>query len=68
MMLLEKPHPSHFHLPQAITCATRVQPAYCLLTGLSHRLDHSALEATLKEQVGDWMRPALDGLCVQFKK
>lgn len=55
------PHPSHFNVDEAIEAARRVGASRTYLTHMSHRLDHTDLEARLPEGI----RAAYDGLTVE---
>jgi len=54
------PHPTHFNVEEAVAAAARLEAGTTYLTHLTHRLDHSDLEARLPPTV----RPAWDGLTV----
>lgn len=56
------PHPAHFNVEQALEVIERVGPERALLTHLTHRLDHEALNERLPQGV----EAAYDGLVVQI--
>lgn len=60
--LFERPHPSHLSIPEAIDVARAVGAERTLLTHLTHRTGHAALEARLPQGVA----PAYDGLIMDF--
>jgi phosphoribosyl 1,2-cyclic phosphate phosphodiesterase len=54
------PHPTHFNVEEAVAAAARLEAGTTYLTHLTHRLDHSDMEARLPPTV----RPAWDGLTI----
>jgi phosphoribosyl 1,2-cyclic phosphate phosphodiesterase len=54
------PHPTHFNVEEAVAAAARLDAGTTYLTHLTHRLDHSDMEARLPPTV----RPAWDGLTI----
>jgi phosphoribosyl 1,2-cyclic phosphate phosphodiesterase len=54
------PHPTHFGLYQALEAIAELKPERALLTHLSHRFDHEAVNA----QLPDCVRLAYDGQVV----
>ena len=56
------PHPTHFHLDEALRVVERLAPRRALFTHCSHEFDHARVEATLPANVG----LAFDGLVVPF--
>ena len=56
--LREKPHPTHFNLPQALEVVKQVKPRQAYLTHISHVLEHEATNARLPPGVA----LAYDGL------
>jgi phosphoribosyl 1,2-cyclic phosphate phosphodiesterase len=54
------PHPTHFGLYQALDVIAELRPGRALLTHLSHRFDHDAVNAQLPAHV----ELAYDGQCV----
>jgi len=59
--LRDEPHPTHFHLDDALACLERVGIARGILTNLHITLDHAELAARLPSGV----RPGHDGLVVE---
>lgn len=57
-----KKHVSHFNLDDALLWIDRFAPQRALLTNLHHDLDY----ATLSAQLPDTVRPAYDGLEIEF--
>ncbi len=53
-----KPHPSHFHLEQALEWIARIKPRRAVLTNLHSDLDYAALASTLPDHI----TPAYDGM------
>ena len=60
--LRPEPHPTHFHLEQALAAIERLRPGRSYLTHLSHSFDHGPTEATLPPRVA----LAYDGLALEF--
>jgi phosphoribosyl 1,2-cyclic phosphate phosphodiesterase len=60
--LRPEPHPTHFHLEQALATIERLKPRRAWLTHLSHSFDHGVTESTLPEGVA----LAYDGLSLTF--
>jgi phosphoribosyl 1,2-cyclic phosphate phosphodiesterase len=56
------PHPSHFHLAQALDWIERLKPKQAVLTNLHTDLDYRTLERDLPPHI----RPAHDGLVVEI--
>jgi phosphoribosyl 1,2-cyclic phosphate phosphodiesterase len=56
------PHPSHFHLAQALEWIGRMQPKRAVLTNLHTDLDYRTLECDLPPHV----RPAFDGMVIDI--
>ncbi len=57
-----KPHPSHFHLDEALGWIERMKPKRAVLTNLHNDLDYQ----TLSRQLPDHIRPAHDGMVLAF--
>ena len=57
-----EPHPTHFHLDQALATIERLRPKQAYLTHLSHGFDHRGTGATLPPRVA----LAYDGLSLDF--
>ena len=57
-----KPHPSHFHLEQALEWIARMKPRQAVLTNLHTDLDY----ATLCKDLPPHIRPAFDGMVLGF--
>jgi len=57
-----KPHPSHFHVDQALDWIARLKPRRAILTNLHSDLDYDALRAKLPTHV----EPAFDGLRIEL--
>jgi phosphoribosyl 1,2-cyclic phosphate phosphodiesterase len=55
------PHPSHFHLAQALEWVERMKPRQAILTNLHNDLDYGALARDLPAHI----RPAFDGMVVE---
>ena len=45
--LRERPHPTHFSIPEAVAAARDLKPRRTLLTHLNHEVDHARVSATL---------------------
>ena len=45
--LRHRPHATHFSIDQAVAAAERAQPIRCILTHLSHQVDHETVNKTL---------------------
>jgi len=60
--LRPEPHPTHFHLEEALGVVERLRPRQAYLTHLSHSFDHEATEAILPPRVA----LAYDGLSLDF--
>lgn len=58
----DRPHPSHFGLPQALEVVDRVRPRQTYLTHMSHEMDYDTLPARLPPGVA----MAYDGLSFDF--
>lgn len=58
--LLDRPHPLHLSIPEAVAVAERIGARRTFLTHLSHHLSHADLERRLPPGVA----PAYDGLVV----
>lgn len=56
------PHPTHFHLDEALRVVERLKPRRALFTHCSHEFDHARVDAMLPAHV----RLAFDGLVVPF--
>lgn len=56
------PHPTHFHLEEALRVVERLAPKRAYFTHCSHEFDHARVEASLPPHV----RLAHDGLVVPF--
>nr|WP_231871496.1 MBL fold metallo-hydrolase [Planctomyces sp. SH-PL62] len=56
------PHPTHFHLDEALRVVERLKPRRALFTHCSHEFDHARVDAMLPPHV----RLAFDGLVVPF--
>jgi len=59
--LRRKPHPTHFHLQEALAEIERIRPRRAFLTHISHDFDH----ASLLGELPDGVRPAHDGLTLE---
>lgn len=57
-----EPHPTHFHLAEALATVDRLKPKQTILTHLSHGFDHGPTESDLPKGVG----LAYDGLAIDF--
>jgi phosphoribosyl 1,2-cyclic phosphate phosphodiesterase len=60
--LRNRPHPSHFHLEQALDWVKRLRPRRAILTNLHSDLDYEALRRTLPGHI----EPAFDGMVVKM--
>lgn len=60
--LLEKPHPTHLSIPEAIEVGRAIGAERTLLTHLTHRTRHADLAARLPPGI----EPAYDGLTIVF--
>lgn len=60
--LLDRSHPTHFSIDEAIEFATSVGAHRTYLTHLTHRFTHSEF----LERLPDGVEPAYDGLCIVF--
>ena len=58
--LLERPHPLHLSIPEAVATAQRIGARRTLLTHLTHDATHAALAARLPAGI----EPAYDGLVI----
>ena len=59
--LLDRPHPLHLSIPEAVAAAQRIGARQTFLTHLTHHVPHAELAARLPSGVA----PAYDGLVVQ---
>lgn len=57
-----RPHPSHFHLEQALEWVEKMRPRRAILTNLHTDLDYGELAARLPDHI----TPAHDGMVVQL--
>ncbi len=57
-----RPHPSHFHLDEALSWIEKMKPRRAVLTNLHNDLDYG----TLVRQLPEHIRPAHDGLVLAF--
>jgi phosphoribosyl 1,2-cyclic phosphate phosphodiesterase len=57
-----RPHPSHFHLEQALDWVKRLRPKHAILTNLHSDLDYETLRRTLPANI----EPAFDGMVVKM--
>jgi phosphoribosyl 1,2-cyclic phosphate phosphodiesterase len=57
-----RPHPSHFHLDEALAWIERMRPKRAILTNLHNDLDYDALAARLPPHI----QPAFDGMSEDF--
>jgi phosphoribosyl 1,2-cyclic phosphate phosphodiesterase len=57
------PHPSHFHLAQALEWVERMKPKRAVLTNLHNDLDYRTLERDMPAHI----RPAFDGMVVEIQ-
>lgn len=60
--LRNTPHPSHFHVEQALEWIDRLQPKRAILTHMTTELDYQALRRSLPDHV----EPAYDGMRIEF--
>ena len=60
--LRDKPHPTHFSLPESLEAIERLQPRRAYLTHIAHWLDHDETNARLPAGV----EMAYDGLRIPF--
>jgi phosphoribosyl 1,2-cyclic phosphate phosphodiesterase len=60
--LLDRPHPTHLSIPEAVEVARAVGAERTIFTHLTHRLSHADLAARLPAG----MEPAYDGLTITF--
>ncbi|OOY15502.1 MBL fold metallo-hydrolase [Thioclava sp. DLFJ4-1] len=60
--LRRTPHPTHAHLARALEWIERAQPASAVLTNMHIDLDHD----TVAEETPDHIRPAHDGMVLDF--
>lgn len=60
--LRRRPHPTHFHLSQALDWIARMQPARAVLTNMHNDLDHATLQAETPEHVD----AAFDGMVIEL--
>ncbi len=58
--LLERPHPTHLSIPEAVEVAQAIGAERTLLTHLTHRLSHRELAAKLPTGI----EPACDGISI----
>ncbi|GAA5800411.1 hypothetical protein HPULCUR_005841 [Helicostylum pulchrum] len=68
--ILTVPHASHFSLDQSNDAAREVKATKTYYVGFSHRVDHYALEKSLKElETSENLKvaPAYDGLRVSLE-
>jgi phosphoribosyl 1,2-cyclic phosphate phosphodiesterase len=56
------PHPSHFHLDQALEWIARMKPRRAVLTNLHNDLDYGRLSRDMPDHI----RPAFDGMIVDI--
>jgi phosphoribosyl 1,2-cyclic phosphate phosphodiesterase len=61
--LRQRPHPSHFSVPEAIAWISRLGPRRAVLTHLHNELDY----ATLKRDLPEPIEPAYDGMTIDFE-
>jgi phosphoribosyl 1,2-cyclic phosphate phosphodiesterase len=59
--LLDRPHPLHLSIPEAVAAAQRIGARRTFLTHLTHHVPHAELAARLPSGIA----PAYDGLVVQ---
>ncbi|KAI3648292.1 hypothetical protein MP228_006146 [Amoeboaphelidium protococcarum] len=71
--LHDKPHPSHFNIEQALQHLSKYKVDFGLLTGFSHRVEHSLVQQRLDQECnqpnisdGRLVYAAFDGLCVKL--
>ena len=60
--LRRKPHPTHFHLSQALDWIARMKPARAVLTNMHNDLDH----ATLQGETPATVDAAFDGMVIEM--
>ncbi|MGH7128846.1 MAG: MBL fold metallo-hydrolase, partial [Planctomycetaceae bacterium] len=60
--LRDRPHPTHFSIPESLAVIERLRPKRAYLTHISHWLEHEATNARLPENV----ELAYDGLKIPF--
>ena len=60
--LRRHPHPSHFHLDQALEWIARVKPKRAILTNMHSDMDYAALRASLPPHI----EPAFDGMTLDI--
>lgn len=56
-----RPHPSHFHLDEALAWIERMKPRRAVLTNLHNDLDYGAL----RQRLPDGIEPAYDGMVIE---
>ncbi len=61
--LRRKPHPTHAHLAMTLTWIARAHPGQAIITNMHLDMDYATLEAELPPGI----RPAYDGLTLQFE-
>ncbi len=61
--LLQKPHPAHLSIPEAVGIAEDLGVERTWLTHLTHRARHAELAASLPSHV----QPASDGLVIEIE-
>ncbi|MGL4238227.1 MBL fold metallo-hydrolase [Tabrizicola sp.] len=61
--LRRHPHPTHFHLAEALDWIARMQPRAAILTNMHNDLDHATVEAETPDNVA----AAYDGLVVEIE-
>lgn len=60
--LRRKPHPTHFHLDEALAWIARMEPERAVLTNMHTDLDH----ATLQAETPDHIDAAYDGMVIEL--
>lgn len=60
--LRRKPHPTHFHLDEALEWIARMAPKQAVLTNMHNDLDHAAVEAETAPHV----HAAYDGMVIEL--
>ncbi len=60
--LRRKPHPTHFHLDEALEWIARMAPKQAVLTNMHNDLDHAAVEAETPPHI----RAAYDGMVIEL--
>ncbi|MBS0563171.1 MAG: MBL fold metallo-hydrolase [Proteobacteria bacterium] len=60
--LRRRPHPTHFHLSQALDWIARMQPARAVLTNMHNDLDHATVQAETPPHVD----AAFDGMVIEL--